>query len=142
MLSNMLSIPSNVKYIFSHAGGTIPYLATRFGIVDEMNVIPGAGEPGTAADTLRRLYWDTALSWRPPILRMLRSVVRIEQLLFGSDYPYLRRDLAVKCRSEVEDSPELSGDEARAVLSRNALTLFVGGAHRRKIGSVRRSAWP
>ena len=95
-----------------------------FGIVDEMNVIPGAEERGTAADTLRRLYWDTALSWRPPVLRMLRTVAGIDQVLFGSDYPYLRRDLAVKCRSEVEASPELDGDESRAILSRNALKLF------------------
>jgi hypothetical protein len=59
------------------------------------------GERGTAADTLRRLYWDTALSWRPPVLRMLGSVVGMSQALFGSDYPYLRRDLAVACRHEV-----------------------------------------
>src|ERR1700679_25706 len=65
----------NVKYIFSHAGGTIPYLATRFSIVDEMKVIPGTEVRGTAANTLRRLYWDTALSWRPPILRMLRTEI-------------------------------------------------------------------
>jgi len=113
-----------VKYIFSHAGGTIPYLATRFLIVDEMNVIPGAEERGTAADTLRRLYWDTALSWRPPILRMLRSEVGMGQVLFGSDYPYLRRDLAVRCRLEVETSAELDHKESRAVLARNALKLF------------------
>lgn len=29
------------QYVFSHAGGTIPYLATRFGVVDQMGVIPG-----------------------------------------------------------------------------------------------------
>jgi predicted TIM-barrel fold metal-dependent hydrolase len=113
-----------VKYIFSHAGGTIPYLATRFGIVDEMSVIPGAEERGTAADTLRRLYWDTALSWRSPVLKMLRSVVGIEQVLFGSDFPYLRRDIAVRCRGEVETSPELNATERNAVLSRNAFKLF------------------
>jgi predicted TIM-barrel fold metal-dependent hydrolase len=121
---NTFARTPNVKYIFSHAGGTIPYLATRFGIVDEMNVIPGAEERGTAADTLRRLYWDTALSWRPPILRMLRTEIGLSQVLFGSDYPYLRRDLAVKCRGEVEASPEFGGDEARAVLSGNAMKLF------------------
>jgi aminocarboxymuconate-semialdehyde decarboxylase len=121
---NTFARTPNVKYIFSHAGGTIPYLATRFGIVDEMNVIPGAEERGTAADTLRRLYWDTALSWRPPILRMLRSEIGMGQVLFGSDYPYLRRDLAVKCRSQVEASPEFDGGEARAVLSGNAMRLF------------------
>jgi 6-methylsalicylate decarboxylase len=121
---NTFARTPNVKYIFSHAGGTIPYLATRFGVVDEMNVIPGAEERGTAADTLRRLYWDTAISWWPHVLRMLRSEVGMGQVLFGSDYPYLRRDLAVKCRSEVETSPELNIGEARAILSGNALTLF------------------
>jgi predicted TIM-barrel fold metal-dependent hydrolase len=114
----------NVKYIFSHAGGTIPYLATRFSIVDEMNVIPGAEERGSAADTFRRLYWDTALSWKPPVLRMLRSAVGMDQVLFGSDYPYLRRDLAVKCRQEVAASTELNPEEGRAVLGQNALKLF------------------
>jgi aminocarboxymuconate-semialdehyde decarboxylase len=121
---NTFARTPNVKYIFAHAGGTIPYLATRFSIIDEMNVIPGAEERGTAADTLRRLYWDTAVSWRPPILRMLRSVAGMGQVLFGSDYPYLRRDLAVACRHEVETSAELDSEESRAVLAVNALKLF------------------
>lgn len=116
--------PTNVKYIFAHAGGTIPYLATRFSIIDEMNVIPGAEERGTAAATLRRLYWETALSWRRPVLPMLRSVVGMNQVLFGSDYPYLRRDLAVACRHEVDAGMELDSEESRAVLANNALKLF------------------
>jgi aminocarboxymuconate-semialdehyde decarboxylase len=121
---NTFARTPNVKYIFSHAGGTIPYLATRFAVVDEMNVIPGAEERGTAADAFRRLHWDTAISWRPPILKMLRSIVGMGQILFGSDYPYLRRDLAVACRGEVETSPELDSEESRAVLADNALKLF------------------
>jgi predicted TIM-barrel fold metal-dependent hydrolase len=121
---NIFARTPNVKYIFSHAGGTSPYLAARFSIIDEMDVIPGAQQRGTAADTLRRLYWDTALSWRPPVLRMLRSVVGMGQVLFGSDYPYLRRDLAVACRHEVETSAELNSEESRAVLADNALKLF------------------
>jgi hypothetical protein len=99
-------------------------LAARFSVVDEMKVIPGAEVRGTAADTLRRLHWDTAVSWRPPVLRMLRSVVGMSQVLFGSDYPYLRRDLAVACRIDVETSPELDSKESRTVLADNALKLF------------------
>jgi aminocarboxymuconate-semialdehyde decarboxylase len=121
---NTFARTPNVKYIFSHAGGTSPYLATRLAIVDHMKVMPGEEERGTFADTIRRLYWDTALSWRPPILRMLRSEVGLGQVLFGSDFPYLSRDLAVNCRGEVEASPELDTEEAQAVLSGNALKLF------------------
>ena len=121
---NTFARTPNVKYIFSHAGGTAPYLATRLGIVDHMKVMPGDDERGTFADTLRRLYWDTALSWRPPILRMLRAEIGLGQVLFGSDYPYLSRDLAVTCRGAVETSPELDSEAARAVLSGNALKLF------------------
>jgi 6-methylsalicylate decarboxylase len=122
--SNRFARTPNVKYIFSHAGGTAPYLAGRWAIVDEMNVIPGCEERGTAADTLRRLYWDTALSYSDPILRMLRDVVGLDQVLFGSDFPYLRRDLAVNCVQRLEQTVELTADERTRVMSRNALELF------------------
>jgi aminocarboxymuconate-semialdehyde decarboxylase len=108
----------------SHAGGTIPYVATRFGIVDEMAIIDGAEERGTAAETLRRLYWDTALSWKDPVLQMLRSVVGIGQVLYGSDFPYLRRDLAVRSRAELEASSTLTDTERAGVLSGNALKVL------------------
>jgi predicted TIM-barrel fold metal-dependent hydrolase len=122
--NNTFARTPNVKYIISHAGGTIPFLAARFSVVDEMNVIPGGEERGTAADTLRRLHWDTAVSWRPAVLQMLRSVVGVDRVLFGSDYPYLRRDLAVACRHEVATSAEFNSDESRAVMCGNALKLF------------------
>jgi 6-methylsalicylate decarboxylase len=121
---NTFARTPSVKYVFSHAGGTIPYLATRFSIFDAMNVIPGAEERGTAADTLRQLYWDTAASWHAPNLHMLRSVVGMGQVLFGSDYPYLRRDLAVANRHEVEASTDLNENERQGVLAANALRLF------------------
>ena len=89
-----------------------------------MKVIPGHEERGSAADTFRRLYWDTALSWKNPVLAMLRSVVGMEQVLFGSDYPYLRRDLAVKCGGELRDTSLLNGQERAAVLGGNAVRLI------------------
>jgi 6-methylsalicylate decarboxylase len=73
---------------------------------------------------LRRLYWDTASAWRPPVLRMLREESGIGQALFGSDYPYVRRDIAVVCRHEIDVSAELQTEESRAVLAGNALKLF------------------
>jgi 6-methylsalicylate decarboxylase len=124
LYSNRFARTSNVKYIFSHAGGTIPYLAGRFGIVDEMRVIPGADSRRTSAETFRGLYWDTALAFGDPVLRMLRSVVGLEHVVCGSDYPYFRRDLAVGCIAALKQTGELAADEREAVLGSNALTLF------------------
>jgi aminocarboxymuconate-semialdehyde decarboxylase len=122
--SNTFARTPDVKYVLSHAGGTVPYLAGRFGIIDQMGVVPGADDRATAAETFRRLYWDTALSWGDPVLRMLREVVGIDRVVFGSDYPYLRRDLAVACRQHLEASPELTDSERTAVLGGTATTLI------------------
>src|SRR3984957_12697060 len=119
--SNRFARTPSVKYIFSHAGGTAPYLAGRWGIVDAVNVIPGAKERGPVADTLRRLYWDTALSFGDPVLNMLRDVVGLDQVLFGSDFPYLRRDIAVSSVERLSQTAAVSDDERSRVLSGNAL---------------------
>ena len=57
-------------FYWNHAGGSIPYLAERFAIIDEMGFIAGAEQRGTAADMFRRIYWDTALAASDPVLRM------------------------------------------------------------------------
>ena len=110
----------DVKYVISHAGGTIPYLANRFAIVDEMGVVDGIEQRGTAADLFRRLYWDTALSWSKPVLTTLLDVAGPDRIVFGSDFPYLRRDLAVDCVRKVNDvlAEDVLGNNARVLLPR------------------------
>jgi len=122
--SNTFARTGDVKYIFSHAGGTVPYLAGRFGIVDEMEVIPGGEKRLSAAETFRHLYFDTALSWSDPVLTMLRSVVGLDHVVFGSDHPYLRRDLAVGCRQRIEDSEVLADSERASILGLTAVQLI------------------
>jgi len=55
---------------------------------------------------------------------MLREIVGIDRVVSGSDYPYLRRDLAVSCREHIEASPELTDGERAAVLGATATTLI------------------
>jgi len=124
LYSNTFARTPDVSYVFSHAGGTVPYLAGRFDIVDRMGVVPGAEDRATAAETFRRLYWDTALSWTDPVLRMLRSTVGLDRVLFGTDYPYLRRDLAVDTRRHLLDSPELSAADRTNILGATAAKLI------------------
>src|SRR5437773_6414074 len=122
--TNRFARTPNVKYIVSHAGGSIPYLAARFAIIDEMSFIAGGEQRGAAADMFRRMYWDTALSASDPVLRMLRDVAGINHVLYGTDFPYLRRDLAVNSKQQVLQSSALNDLERRAILGGNASRLF------------------
>jgi predicted TIM-barrel fold metal-dependent hydrolase len=124
--TNRFARASNVKYIFSHAGGSIPYLAARLAIIDEIAFIPGGEQRGSAADILRRMYWDTAAAVSDPIFRLLRDVGRIDHVLYGTDFPYMRRDLAMHSRQRILKSPGLNEAEKRAILAGNALNLFEG----------------
>jgi predicted TIM-barrel fold metal-dependent hydrolase len=121
--TNRFARTPNVKYIFSHAGGSIPYLAARFAIIDEMDFIAGAAQRGTAADMFRRMYWDTALAASDPVLRMLGDIAGLDHVLYGTDFPYLRRDLAVRSKQAIESSA-LDDEEREAVLGGNALRLL------------------
>jgi 6-methylsalicylate decarboxylase len=114
----------DVKYVFAHAGGTAPYLAGRFGIVDEMKVMGDSTATGTTAQTFRRLYWDTALAWSDPVLNTLRHIAGMDKVAFGTDYPYIRKDLAIKGKQKLKTNPDLSTAEKDAVFVNNAFALF------------------
>ena len=99
-----------------------------------MTIDTGADARRTAAETFHGLYWDTALAFGDPVLRMLRSVVGLEQVVCGTDYPYFRRDLAVGCIAALKRTGELATSEREAVMGANALTL---PPSRRLIGVLR-----
>jgi aminocarboxymuconate-semialdehyde decarboxylase len=122
--SNTFVRTPDVKYVFVHAGGTIPFLAGRFAIVDAMDVIPGAEERGAFADTVVRLYWDTASAFSDPVLHMLRSVTGLDNVLFGTDYPYPRDAISIGGLRQLEETAELEDDERRGILGGAAAQLI------------------
>jgi predicted TIM-barrel fold metal-dependent hydrolase len=122
--SNTFARTLDVKYLFSHAGGTIPFLASRFAIVDAMDVIPGADERGSFSETAKRLYWDTASAFGDPILHLLRSVTGLQNVVLGTDYPYPHDEISIGGVRSVESTEELADDERRAILAGTASRLF------------------
>ncbi len=75
----------DIRFIFSHAGGTMPFLVERF------ERAPGRYAPKVAGGTiahLKRFYYDTAQAAHPWALMGLTRLVAISQILFGTDFPY------------------------------------------------------
>jgi predicted TIM-barrel fold metal-dependent hydrolase len=122
--SNTFVRTPDVKYVFVHAGGTIPFVASRFAIVDEMDVVPGARERGAFADTLPRIHWDTASAFSDPVLHMLRSVTGLGNVVFGTDYPYPRDAISIGGLRHLERTAELEDGERRRLLSESAARLI------------------
>jgi len=77
-----------VTFIFSHAGGAIPYLAGR--VATFSNVNPGFRQKGTdgAIPALKDFYYDVTDSVYPYTFKALLELVPVERLLFGSDIPF------------------------------------------------------
>jgi predicted TIM-barrel fold metal-dependent hydrolase len=81
----------DVRYVFSHAGGTAPYLVQRLGIAPLPKLaeaLAGTPAPNSRLYHLRRFYYDVAQSTNPIQMQALKLFAGISQFVFGADYPY------------------------------------------------------
>lgn len=91
----------DIRWLFSHAGGTVPMLAGRMDyFFRNLKNIREIAPQGVEAE-LRRLYYDTANATHPASMAALLKVVPGSQVVFGSDYPYVPiADQAAALRSQ------------------------------------------
>jgi len=78
----------DIRWIFSHAGGTMPFLIERF--VRNPLLDPKAKETvpeGTLAE-LKRFYYDTAQTANKGAMSALTAIIPTSQIVFGTDFPY------------------------------------------------------
>jgi predicted TIM-barrel fold metal-dependent hydrolase len=113
----------NVRFVLSHAGGTVPFLVGRFELlwfVDDA-LVERAPRGGSAY--LRDLYYDTALSANPNALSSLTELVGADHILFGSDYPFAP-DLVTRLTVDGVAGHPFTADERALVERGSALGLL------------------
>jgi len=110
----------NVRFVFSHAGGTLPMVAGR--IARQGKAIPEFADkvPNGVDYELKRLYYEIAGSANRPAIAALTNLVPTSQILFGSDYPWGRIGMTADAMTDVG----FSAAEVQAVGHDNALALF------------------
>ncbi len=78
-----------IRFIFSHAGGTITSIAGRLlGQAAPPDALSRPAEPNSRLYHLRRFYYDTAGSANAVAMSALKTLVPISQILFGTDAPF------------------------------------------------------
>jgi predicted TIM-barrel fold metal-dependent hydrolase len=124
LVDNAAARYADVRFIFSHSGGTMPILIERIigGRGNLAQILAAPAEPGSRLHHLRRFYYDTAATSNAAALGALRKVVPASQILFGTDFPYSRiADVA----KGIRESGVFSADELRMIDRENAARLFV-----------------
>jgi predicted TIM-barrel fold metal-dependent hydrolase len=111
----------DIRFIFSHAGGTITSVAGRvLGQTAPPDAFTRTPEPNSRLSHLRRFYYDTAGSANPVALAALRALVPVSQILFGTDAPFFDGAPQVKGLQ----SSGFSAGELAEVERTNALRLL------------------
>src|SRR6266851_2799173 len=109
----------DIRFIFSHGGGTMPYLMTRFeALASRLDVAQRL--PNGLLHEVRKLHFDTASLYGPYPWPTLLKLVSVSQILFGTDFPFSSAEAVAKGLSEVG----LKASDLHAIERENALQLF------------------
>ena len=115
---------ADLSIILSHAGGAVPYLAWRLWTGEF--TIPDFKErcPSGTFDCLKRFYYDTAMAANAAVFGSLRETVDLEQVLFGTDYPYMPEIAIGLYLDELGKYSGYTNDQLNGILKSNAERLF------------------
>ncbi|MFM9968578.1 MAG: amidohydrolase family protein [Burkholderiales bacterium] len=113
----------DIRFIFSHGGGTMPYIAERFFRAHIGNPLPLKERvPNGVLHELKKLYYDTAQASHPYAMGALTKLVGASQIIFGTDFPYRTAEDHVKglaeCDFTVEERQAIDRGNAERLMPR------------------------
>ena len=115
----------DVVLILAHLGGTLPFLARRADLVfDAEGFFPRYRKPPRRpSESMRKLYFDTALGWNRGAFNCARDLVGIEHIVFGTDY-FVRGTRFMEWTTEFIDGLGLTTSEREMVYENNARRIL------------------
>lgn len=116
----------DIRFIFSHAGGAVPFIYQRLAAYPILDKALGLGKdiqnkvPGGVVKALQGFHYDTAQAAHPMAMEPLARLVTTAQILFGTDFPFRTAADHVKGLGECS----FKGDELQAIYRENAVRLM------------------
>lgn len=129
----------NIKLIFSHGGGALPFLADRLAI---QTTLPfhGGRDFNESMEELKSYYYDTAVVFGSPQIAALKEFVGADKLVTGSDCEFLTFfslqsfDVSESC-SLFTISPDLNNYETQSHMFREPWYPWVSMHSKASTGS-------
>jgi predicted TIM-barrel fold metal-dependent hydrolase len=118
LFSGALTRFKDIRFIFCHAGGSVPVVAARMTQYGSKALIEKL--PHGVDYELKRLYYDVAVSGHRPAIAALTNFVPMSQILFGSDFPYRELGESADTMSQLH----LSAADLHAIGRDNAVALL------------------
>jgi predicted TIM-barrel fold metal-dependent hydrolase len=112
------------KIILSHAGGTLPYLATRVA-----NLVRGtpmgniSKTPSEILEDCKSFYFDLALCGSRHTMRLLLDFAQHDHIIYGSDFPYAGPE-GIQAFAHDLDTFQMDDALRNKIYCENALSLF------------------
>jgi 6-methylsalicylate decarboxylase len=110
----------DIRFIWSHAGGTAPFLAGR---IDRASGNVKDKMPQGAIHEMKRFYYDTAGAANAGAIASLLQLVASDHILFGTDFPPGGTSAGV-AKQLVQLSLNLTAADMRNIDRKNALRLI------------------
>jgi predicted TIM-barrel fold metal-dependent hydrolase len=106
----------DIRFIWSHGGGTVPYITTR---------LAGAAPklPKGVIYELQKFYYDSAQAFSPYTMPSFKKLVPVSHIVFGTDFP-LGGGTAAAVAKGLMDNGGFTPSELRAIDRDNALELL------------------
>src|SRR5262245_26734331 len=120
---NAPSIEPDIKFIFSHGGGTMPMIVQRVAAAirnftpdERARILPN----GLEAELKRHHYDIASVAMNPAGMAAVLKLVPVNRLLYGSDAPFGSTTMIAAALSKFE----LAAADITAIRRENALRLF------------------
>jgi 6-methylsalicylate decarboxylase len=128
LFSGALERFPNIRFILSHAGGTLPYLAWRLSVAPMIDKRLKQRTREEIFAGLKMFWYDNALACGAAPMGALSRIAAPDRIVFGSDWPFCNDRVVTE---EVADftAPDFLPPQTVAAIARdNALKLFPGRA--------------
>ncbi len=110
----------DLKIIWSHGGGVMPYLVERYLRVAEYPDVKRR-IPNGFLDAAGAYYYDTAQICNRASMAALTQIIPAERIVFGTDFPFFSSAESI---DGLKNTNFLNGEQARLIFYENAARLF------------------